>query len=81
MLTNIQELLDFIEYAKEQKIKSFQIGEIKVDFSELAFIDQLASDGSMGRRMQTEEKDTSKTLVDTLSEDNEDDLLFWSSKG
>lgn len=39
MLNNINELKSFISWCKEEKIKSMEIGEVKIEFSELAFID------------------------------------------
>lgn len=80
MFDDTQSLLEFIELAKEAKIKSFQIGDIKVEFSDLAFLDSLQPEAILGQPTQTEEKNTSKTLVDTLQTEDEDDLLFWSTK-
>jgi len=74
MFENIQSLLEFIENAKKANIKSFQIGDIKVEFSDFAFIEKMNSDVS-----KSEERSTSKTMIDTLSGEEDEELLFWSS--
>jgi len=83
MFKNSQELKDFILWCLQQRIKSVQVGETKVEFSDYAFIDILtAPPANSGLGPQSEEKDTSKTLVDTMQMDakEEEDLLFYSSK-
>jgi hypothetical protein len=79
MLENIQNLLEFIEKAKKARIKSFQIGDIKVEFSDLAFLDDIP-EVPLEPVKAREERDTSTTLVDTAPTTDEDELLFWSAK-
>lgn len=76
MFKTTSELLDFIEAAKEAKIKAFKIGEIEVQFSDLAFVDAFTGAVEPG----TEERNTSKTLTDTAPDELDEDLLFWSAK-
>jgi len=75
-----QELKDFILWAAEAKIKAFKVGNMEVQFSDIAFIDAIQEITPDSR--QNEERNTSKTITDTLeiSKEEEDDLLFWSSK-
>lgn len=73
MFKDIQNLLEFIENAKKANIKSFQIGDIKVEFSDFAFVENIAN------VPKSEERSTSKTMVDTLSGEEDEELLFWSS--
>jgi len=80
MFKTTSELRDFIVWAKLQRLKSFKAGQIEVTFSDLAFLE--AMDEPLPGVQKTEEKNTSKTLVDTLSDaDLEDEeLLNWSSR-
>jgi len=81
MFKTTQELQDFILWAKGAKVKAFKIGDTEVEFTELAFIDAI-SEIEPEAVLKTEEKNTSKTLVDTLTEEdlNDDELLDWSSR-
>lgn len=76
MFKDTKELQDFILWCRKGRIKTVQVGDIKVEFSDLAFIDEIA----VVEPETTEEKDTSKTLVDTDQQTDEEDLLFWSSR-
>jgi hypothetical protein len=79
MLKTTQELKDFILWAKEAKIQAFKYGQVEVQFSTFAFID--ATSEISPEAIPNEERDTSKTMVDTLSTEEEDeDLLFFSAK-
>lgn len=83
MFKNSQELKDFILWCLQQRIKSVQVGETKVEFSDYAFLDLVTGGQSLdGMAMPNEERNTSKTLVDTLQADTqeEEDLLYYSSK-
>lgn len=80
MLKTTSELQEFILWAKEARIKAFKVAGVEVEFSDLAFIDAI-SEITPEASSKTEEKDTSKTMVDTLNTDLEDeDLLFYSAK-
>lgn len=76
MFKTTQELQDFILWCQQAKIKAVKVGDMEVQFSDLAFIDIIAP----LEAQQAEERDTSKTLVDTSPDEADDDLLFWSSK-
>lgn len=81
MFKTTTDLLEFIEEAKKAHIKSFKIGEIEVQFSDIAFLESFQSQ-ALDNPKQTEEKNTSKTLVDTLpGGESDDEMLFWSTKG
>ena len=83
MFDNSEKLKEFILWAKSQRIETVKIGEIEVRFSNLAFIDDLASleqELTAPVSAKTEERNTSKTLVDTLSTDDDEELLTWSSR-
>jgi hypothetical protein len=84
VIKTTQELKDFVLWAKEAGIKSFKIADLEVCFSDLALNDAtyLATEPEALPTRQTEERDTSKTIVDELINSNitDDEDLFWSSK-
>jgi len=79
MFKTTQELQDFILWAKEAKIKSFKIGQTEVQFSDIAFLEDLQLPAPF--KGTGEEKNTSKTLVDTAEAEDDEALLMWSAKG
>jgi hypothetical protein len=72
-----QELQDFILWCQQAKIKAVKVGDLEVQFSDLAFIDVIAPEIA---KLASEERDTSKTMVDTAADEVDEELLFWSSK-
>lgn len=77
MFKTTHELQDFLLWCQQAKIKAVKIGDVEVQFSDLAFLDIVAQDEPLKPR---EERDTSKILVDTAPEEADEDLLFWSAK-
>jgi hypothetical protein len=75
MFENEAQMRAFILWAKETKLKRFKLGEIEVEFSDLAFIDPVTD---MPEVTDFEQK----TLVDTepVDQKEENELLFWSSR-
>lgn len=72
MFKDVAELKNFIVWAKKQGIQKAKIGDIEFEVSIVSqAIDYQAS----------EEKTTSKTMVDTekSTKEEEDELLFWSA--
>ena len=78
MFKDTQSLQSFILWCRDQHIKSVSIGDVKVEFSDYAFIEKISQ--SLDAPLKTEEKNTSKTLTDTLPSEDDEDLLFWSAK-
>ena len=77
MFQTVQDLQEFFLWCQQAKIKAVKVGDIEVQFSDLAFIDIIAPEIA---QQASEERDTSKTMVDTAAEEADEDLLFWSSK-
>jgi hypothetical protein len=75
MFKTTQELQDFLLWCQQAKIKAVKVGDMEVQFSDLAFIDVISQIAP-----QNEERETSKTLVDTAPDESDEDLLFWSAK-
>lgn len=71
MIKNLDDLKAFITWARDNKIKKVKMKGIEVEISDLAFIDQISS--QVGTNTAT---DLSKSQ---MPEDNEEDLLFYSS--
>lgn len=75
----LQELKEFIIWAKQNKLKKFKKGNIEFELSDLAFLESASL-------MQGEEQEissnSSKTLCDTeeMSKEEYEDLLYWSSQ-
>lgn len=87
MFKTTEDLQEFISWAKKQRIELLKVGDIEVRFSTLAFVDEatgglIPSDESASQTAKTEERNTSKTLVDTLENvaEDDDELLMWSSR-
>lgn len=75
MLNNIEDIKLFIEWCKENKVKSFKIKDLHFELSELSFIDA--------------SEDYSDKLTNSVAQSNfeaeqakkeDDELLFWSSQ-
>jgi diphthamide biosynthesis methyltransferase len=79
MFETTQDLLEFIENAKKAGIASFKIGSVEVQFSSVAMLEAYEANQATSV-IGTEEKNTSKTLTDTLSAEDEEELLMWSAK-
>lgn len=78
MLKTIDELKDLILFARQQKLKSLKIGEIELEISELAHVEQF-SGLEMGQSRNTAVTASSGSLIpDSIDED--EDLLFHSSR-
>lgn len=73
MFKTTEELKLFIEWAKEQKIKTLKVGDIHVDFSDLAFLPETMyqdlTNGGPSTLAETEPVDS----------DEEEELLYHSA--
>lgn len=81
MLT-IDEIKDLVKFAKAEKVKKLQVGNVNFELSDYAFIDGMA-EYQPTQSPQKEDSASTKTMVDTnlTEQDKEDaDLLFWSSQ-
>ena len=74
MLENIEDIKLFIEWCKENKVKSFKFNNIQFELSELSFVESVEG---YADKLQTA-LDESK--FEKQQQDQEDEeLLFWSS--
>lgn len=83
MMLNIEDIKDLAEFARKLKVKTLQIGDVKIEMSDYAFVEDISNQESQGKPAATsEEKDSPKLWADEredLSQDEYDELLFHSS--
>jgi hypothetical protein len=76
MLKTTEEVQKFILWCKENKVKSFKLGDLHVELSELSFIpdNELIAPGAPAFT-------NSATLTDTEEESSKDEeeMLYWST--
>ena len=75
MLNNIEDIKLFMEWCKEQKVKSFKFKDLHFELSELGFIPS----EDYADRLQSDLAQTNFEADQNKKED--EDLLFWSSQG
>ena len=74
MLESIEDIKLFIEWCKENKVRSFKSGDIQFELSELSFVESV--DG-YADKLQTA---VDESKFEKQQQDQEDDeMLFWSS--
>lgn len=84
MINSIEELKEFILWAKSQKVKSIKLGDINVEMSDLAFIGDFQDLGTPEREKQMPDISVPPTSP-RLPEGNqqskeEDEELYWSAR-
>lgn len=78
--TDINQLKEFLLWCQSQAIEHVRIGETEVKFNQLAFLHRLTE--AEQSTVAKEERNTSRTLMDTLpADENDDELLFHSARG
>jgi|TARA_R100000152_G_C6606311_1_gene61695 hypothetical protein len=74
MLENIEDIKLFIEWCKENKVKSFKFNDIQFELSELSFVESVEG---YADKLQTA---VDESKFEKQQQDQEDEeLLFWSS--
>ncbi len=74
MLNNIEDIKLFIEWCKENKVKSFKSDNIQFELSELSFLDN--TEGYADKLQSA--LDESKFEKEQQTQED-DEMLFWSS--
>lgn len=81
MIKSIEELKDLILWAKAQKVKSLKLGEIIVELSDLALIEDIQEPKAAGNPNVTASVSTFlEDLTGTGNSKEDEDLLYWSAK-
>lgn len=79
MKLSIEEFKELVTWATKNHVKKLRYDKIELELHDSALISQLTSDLDI----KTEPLSTSKTLTDTeiQTQSEEEELLYWSSKG
>lgn len=79
LFTTVEELQEFILWAKSEKILQIKVDGVEVTFSGLAFMaDEDLITAGQPQVKGSEERDTSKTLVDDMDAYADEDLYYSS---
>ena len=76
MFDNKTDLMEFLLQCRKAKIKAIKVGEIQVEFSELAFVEDYP--GAAEPLEQPTGQDHAQ--VTNEPEQTDDEVLFWSAK-
>lgn len=81
MFKTIEDVKAFIDWARTKGIKSASIGDVAFEISDITYAMNVSNQESTPERA-SEEKDTLKTLMETLETDEKEDeeLLYYSSQ-
>lgn len=71
MFKSVKEIQDFIVWAKSEKLKIVKLGDLEVEISELNYIEEIAQPSTQEQRED----------VQSNNADEDEDLLYWSSRG
>lgn len=80
MITDIQDLKEFMEWCSVKGIRSVSIGDVKFEISDYGLTKHLMDMEPQTAPLKDTEStsDSSKTMADTAAED--EDLLMWSAR-
>lgn len=78
MQLTIEQIKELIIWAKSEKVKILEVSGIRVEFTELAFIDQIQG-LEMGQSANPEVTVSTKTFADEIANEDDEELLFHSS--
>lgn len=71
LFNNIEDVKSFLQWAKAEGIQYVELGDVKVQFSALAFVPS--------EELKEISHGSAKTLAETEPSDEDEDLLFHSS--
>lgn len=81
MFKSTQDLQEFILWCLQNGVERVKVDNLEVQFSNIYLAEKLmAAPATTEPVKANEERDTSKTLVDTVPNDADEELLFWSAK-
>ncbi len=72
-LENLEDVKLFIEWCKNNKVKSFKNGSIEFELSEISFVQDLD-------QIAPEVPDPVEKFEENQQKEEDDELLFWSSE-
>jgi hypothetical protein len=74
MLDNLEDIKLFIQWCKNNKVKSFKIDNVQFELSELGFVENIED---YAEKFQTELDDSK--FEEAQQKQDDDELMFWSS--
>lgn len=74
MFKNVEELRDFILWAKSEKLKRIKVGEVEVEISDYALAEDLLPSTSQTLSAEPQSAEELKRI-----KKEEEDLLMWSA--
>lgn len=80
MIKKVEDLKEFILWCKEQKIGAIKINDIEINFTNLAFIEDVSSfNEDMDLDGSTINEGLKKSELKLNGDEVDDETLFWSS--
>lgn len=79
MFDSPEKLKEFVLWCKQEKIKSFKINDMEFEVSEIAFIPEDELPGDVKKEFKNYD-DRTFADTETVSKEEEDELLYWSSR-
>ena len=80
MMLSIEEIKELIVWSKSQKLKKMHLAGIEFEFSDYAFLEQLAESDVKDQESSSR---STKTMAESGNPEQQsaedDELLFWSS--
>lgn len=83
MMLSIEEIKELVKFARSLKVKNLQIGNVKIEMSDYAFIEDVSAAPDTAKSpLERENLDSQKNWSDDgdkMSQEEYDTLLFHSS--
>jgi len=83
MMLSIEEIKELVKFARNLKVKNLQIGNVKIEMSDYAFIEDVSATPDTAKSpLERENLDSQKNWSDDsdkMSQEEYDSLLFHSS--
>lgn len=75
-LNSLDKIKEFVKWCKANKVKSFKIGDISFEISEMQLLPDLCNIENLEKAQEI----TENSILSTIQQNDEDeDLLFWSA--
>lgn len=81
MMLNIDDIKELVRFARQLKVKTLQIGDVKFEMSDYAFIEDVTSSAPAPVRENLDSAKNWSDDKDNMSPEEYDELLFHSSNG
>lgn len=75
MFKTVEEIKEFVTWARSQKIKSVKVGDLEIEMSELAYVEPMNAEEIISRL----DNKTYADDADSNAKKEEEELLLWSA--